>query len=133
MLTIFPSLLVLKFYAPTILRVCAALYFVYIGRTLIRERKKIEEFPLPLVGHATDWMIWLSGLVTLAVAAGLLLGYYTQPAAIVGMLICIKHAAAPRRFDAMLPLPRSTYAVLFVICLSLLLTGAGAFAFDLPL
>jgi len=58
---------------------------------------------------------------------------YTQGAAIVGMIIGLKLTIFARRYPDVIPLSAGAGALLFVICLSLLFFGAGAFAFDLPL
>lgn len=63
------------------------------------------------------------------VAAVLLIaGGYTQAAALVGLILVGVNLLTPARI-----LPRSTLLLLGLMCLSLLMTGAGAFAFDLPL
>ena len=72
-------------------------------------------------------------LVELLVALGLLLGFYTQVAAILGVIICLKVLLVKRGLRHVSPLSHLGYALLALICLSLLFTGAGAFAFDLPL
>lgn len=133
MLNPFPSLLVYSFFTPTLLRVVAAAVFIYIAQYLLREAKKLESVQLPIVGHMRGWMLWLSVCITVLVAFSLFIGYGVQWAALVGMLIALKHGAAPKRYHSLLPLPRSSYVLLFVICLSLLFSGAGALAFDLPL
>jgi len=133
MLNPFPSLLVYGFFTPTLLRVAVAIYFVYIAQFLAREEKKLEAIRVPLVGQMRAWMVWLSVVVTTLVAFCLFVGYETQWAAIVGMLISLKHLYGTRKYASYLPLSRGTYILLFIICLSLLYSGAGAMAFDLPL
>jgi len=48
------------------------------------------------------------------------------------MLIAFKHGLGTKQYSQILPLSGAAYFLLFVICLSLLFQGAGAFAFDLP-
>lgn len=113
MLNPFPDLLVLSFFAPTLLRVAAAAAFLYAAYTLYQHGNK-------------------HGLVVallFAVGAALLAGYYTQYAALAALVLL----ALELWQRTMRILPRSTLLLLVVICLSLLLTGAGALAFDLPL
>jgi hypothetical protein len=79
------------------------------------------------------WLVWLYALVSFGTAGLLFVGLWTQAAAIVGILLSLKHGLAPRKYSAIIPLSRAAFLLLFVICLSLLVTGAGALAFDLPL
>jgi uncharacterized membrane protein YphA (DoxX/SURF4 family) len=79
------------------------------------------------------WIIWLAVIVEAAVAAGLFFGYYTQIAALVGALTALKQIVWRGKYPSFFWLTRSAAFLLLIICLSLLLTGAGAFAFDIPL
>ena len=63
------------------------------------------------------------------VATALAVGFYTQIAAIVGTLVACAWLYAP----TLRPLPKSTVLLILVMCITLVVTGAGAFAFDLPL
>ncbi|MBL8158279.1 hypothetical protein JNK62_01955 [bacterium] len=69
------------------------------------------------------------GIVEGVIAVLLIAGAYTQPAALIGAIVLAIILSIP----AYRALPRSTLALLIVMCLSLVLTGAGPFAFDLPL
>lgn len=133
MLTLFPGLLFLTPFSATLLRIGAALTFAYVAYRMIDTREHIAHTHMPLIGNPRIWMVWLSALITLATATLLLVGFWTQAAALVGMIIALKHGIGARSYSAIVPLSASAYFLLFVICLSLLLTGAGAFAFDLPL
>lgn len=77
-------------------------------------------------------MISLSALVTALAGLSVFLGLYTQAGALVGALVSLKHFFAPERFSSVRPLSKDAYALLFAICLSLLVLGAGGLAFDLP-
>ena len=76
---------------------------------------------------------WLLSLATLAVAASLITGFYTQVSAIAGMaeiavLMLIKKSSKD------MPIYGWSFLILSLFVMtSLLLSGAGAFAFDLPL
>lgn len=77
----------------------------------------------------TSALTWTIAFAEAACAALLLAGLYTQAAALLGIAIFFAHALVrPVRV-----LPLSSMLFLFALCLSLLVTGAGAFAFDLPL
>ena len=71
----------------------------------------------------------LLSAVEIILAAGLLLGIWTQAVAIVVALLCL----ASLLVRTLRAFPRSTVLLACVIALSIIVTGAGAFAFDLPL
>jgi uncharacterized membrane protein YphA (DoxX/SURF4 family) len=137
MLTTFPSLLMYSFFVPLLLRVAVAAYFAYQAIGHFKNKKGVASE----LDHKFKWLshessVWLAGLLILAeLAVGILLfvGAWTQIAAILAALGFLKMAYFNDTLPTYAPLPRSTYILLIVICLSLLITGAGAFAFDLPL
>jgi uncharacterized membrane protein YphA (DoxX/SURF4 family) len=67
------------------------------------------------------------------VGALLVVGAWTQIAALFAILFSGKSLLIRKSLHAILPLSRGTYALLVGMGLSLLLSGAGGFAFDLPL
>jgi uncharacterized membrane protein YphA (DoxX/SURF4 family) len=120
----FPNLAFLSFLlVPVLLRAVAALSIAYIAYVHFVRR---SESPFGAV-------IWVTILVEAAIALCLLAGYYTQYAALLGVLLSIKHFVFAKRYSRMVPLCRVDYVYLFVICLSLVITGGGAFALDIPL
>lgn len=131
MLNLFPSLLY-PFLAPTLLRVGAAIVFAAVAWVQIRRRDEIALLELPFIGKQA-WWAWASAVAHLLVALSLFAGYYTQAAAMLGALLGLKHAFWSGRYPAMFPLGRTGGLLAALICLSLILSGAGAFAFDLPL
>ena len=133
MLSLFPQILFLAPFGTTLLRVAAGIAFAYVGFRMIATREEMKKIDLPIVGHPASWMISLSALITIAIGLALFVGFGTQAAAIIGALIAAKHMTLSRRFEALRPLSRGTYALLAVICLSFIVSGAGLFAFDLPL
>ncbi|HTR18511.1 MAG TPA: hypothetical protein VMH91_00840 [Candidatus Paceibacterota bacterium] len=133
MLLLFPHLLDYQFFVPTLLRAVAGLFFAYIAFRMLVTRAEITEAEVIIVGHIRMWMVWISAFVTLLVGVLLFVGLWTQGAAIVGMLITLKHGLGVKKYSAILPLSGGAYILLFVICTSLLFSGAGAVAFDLPL
>ncbi|MDE2071384.1 MAG: DoxX family membrane protein [Patescibacteria group bacterium] len=136
MLNTFPNLLTYGFFAPTLLRIAVAATFFYLAMHTWRHQKYTGGIVLPVVG-AQQWMPAFVALVECALAVMFAVGWHTQIAALVGVLVAIKYAIY-RRFwpgagAAYIPLSASTIALMFVICLSLLISGAGALAYDLPL
>ncbi|HEY5383078.1 MAG TPA: hypothetical protein VIJ88_00800 [Candidatus Paceibacterota bacterium] len=133
MLNPLPQLLTFSFFAPTLLRITVACVFFYIAYIHTQRRKEIGATRFILVGAMGVWASWVLVVLEAGVALGLFLGYYTQIAALLGLLLCIKSFVWAKKYPRVFFLCRIEYILLFVICLSLLLTGAGAFAFDLPL
>ena len=131
--SVFPGLFFLSPFAVALLRIAAAYAFLYIANSMIQDRREIARTRFPLIGHPPMWMVWVWGGIIAIVGCMLALGVYTQIAAIVGMIIALEHGVGSRWYPAIMPLSRGTYALLFIICASLLITGAGALAFDLPL
>lgn len=132
MLNTFPDLLTYSFFAPTLLRAAAACIFLYGATYIWKHRAHIAQTRFPIIGHAS----WLAGVVAVAhVGLGAMLGagYYTQVAALLGALAAIKALFLQHRYPHVMPLSRGTYFLLLAILLSLLLSGAGALAFDLRL
>lgn len=131
MLNPFPDLLMFGFFAPTLLRVGVAVVFATVAWKQISRREEIAQLELPIIGKQT-WWTWMSAIVHLLLALSLLAGYYTQIAAMMGALLGLKHWFWSTRFPAMFTLGRTGLLVM-LICVSLIISGAGALAFDLPL
>lgn len=132
--SVFPGLFFLTPFSATLLRIVAAYAFLYMANSMVQTREKIANLrDIPLVGSMSPWMIWVSATITAIVGALLAIGLYTQVAAILGLIISLKHCLGMYWYPSIMPLSRGTYALLFVICISLLITGAGQIAFDLPL
>ncbi len=132
MLNPFPELLVYQLLAPTMLRIAVALVFAYLAYRHYQNRDKIAKTRFPVVGQGT-WIVWVAIVVEAVTALALFFGYNTQYAAIVGILMALKQIVWRGKFPNFFWLARSAAFLLLVICISLLLMGAGAFAFDLPL
>lgn len=132
MLNTFPQLLTYGFFAPTLLRAAAALVFLYMAYIVYQHRAQAAQTPLPIVG-VQSWAPGFTIAVYTAIGLMLLAGYYTQIGAILGAIAAFKELFWGKRLQMLFPLSRSTSFLLLVVCLSLLVTGAGALAFDLPL
>ena len=132
MLSIFPELLVYTLAAPLILRLAAGTLFLMWGVGCFTSSKQVlrarlEEWNLP--GKET---VFILGILELAVGALLLLGLYTQVAAILGAALAAKFAFLSRK-ETFGSASTTVYILVALISLSLALTGPGFFAFDLPL
>jgi hypothetical protein len=133
MLNPFPQLLVYTFFAPTLLRIAAACILFIVAQHVAKEAKTLGSISFPFIGKSNKGLILFAAAMTALVALALFVGYGTQWAAILAILIAIKMVWFKGKLEPSVKLHESTYMLLIVICISLLLTGAGAYAFDLPL
>lgn len=132
MLSFFPQILFLAPLGITFLRIGAAIAFAVIAYRIIQSEEHIEDTSFPLIGKPASWMVWLTAIINAVIAISLFMGYATQIMALVGALSATKHLVFYKKYRAILPLSSGTYSFLILICFVLVVTGAGAFAFDLP-
>lgn len=125
-------MLTYSIFAPTLLRVAVAIAFLYGAYAQFHRFDELSRVRLPLVGGGA-WIITCSIFIHAIVGGMLLLGYYTQIAALVGAVGALKGIAYAKRYPRLFVFCRLEYFYIAVICLSLLLTGAGALAFDIRL
>ena len=134
MLNPFPGLLDFGFFAPTMLRIAAACVFLYVAYMQVQHREAMAKIPFPLIGTSLGMgVVWFAAGVEFLLAAMLAVGYYTQIAALVGMVAAIKCFIYGHKWPTFSVISRGTSVLLFIILASLLLSGAGGFAYDLPL
>ena len=119
-------------FVPVLFRITIALSILYIVSVQYKRRVTLEEMRIPLIGKVGG-LLWLLLAIELVLAAMFLFGYYTQFAALVGLVLSAKHYMFAKRYPAAIPLPRAAYVYIFVICIALVFMGAGAFAMDVPL
>ncbi len=124
--TVFPDLLTFSFYAPFILRLALGVYALAIGFS-----KKHPPTPEGVVAEEpTLSKLILRGLFILA-GISLIAGFYMQIGALVlGILFLI--FLLDKNIRIAPALSRLELTLLFVIAISLLLTGAGPYAIDYP-
>lgn len=119
MLNPFPSLLIYSPLAPTILRLVLGLVFLDLGYFNLKMRRA------PLLSAV--------GVLEVVGAIMLFLGFYTQIAALGFALLTGIELYIEWKNANILKGDLVFYLLLFAISLSLLLSGAGAYAKDLPL
>jgi uncharacterized membrane protein YphA (DoxX/SURF4 family) len=132
MLSLFPQILFLSPISATLLRVCGGLTFTYLAYAHFSNRRAASEELSRLIGAARI-IIPVYSIIELVIAVFLVGGAYTQLAALIGSIITFKMLFVRHTLRELKPLSQASYALLAVICLSLVFTGAGAFAIDLPL
>jgi hypothetical protein len=114
MLSLFPQLLFLSPFAAFLIRLALTAVFAYSAW------KRIP---------SENMLMKIFGGIDAIIALALLVGFYTQLAASIG-LVCTAVWLIKSEWN---PYPKSTTALALVMCLSILVMGAGPFAFDLPL
>ena len=134
MLNIFPDLLNYSFFAPLILRVILGLVFVVHGYPKLFGGKFGETagfFESVGIRPAKFWA-FIVGVVEFFGGIALILGFATQ---LVALLLAINMLVAiwKVKFRGGFANGYEFDLVLLIIALSLMLTGAGAYAIDLPL
>lgn len=114
MLSLFPELLFLSPFAALFIRIAIAITLGYVSYDHIQ--------------RGGSYFLSL-GILEAALVLMLFTGFYTQAAALTALVLAIAMLFMPnvRTF------PQSTLALIAVMCATLLLTGAGPLAFDLPL
>ena len=130
MLNIFP----IQFLAPLayfLLRLCVGVIFLYVGTQHIKHK---NHKTLTLKTNARGPVVFvLIGILEISTGILFMLGAYTQIAALMGLSVSLLHILKQHFVSYTNYPPRMFFTLLFVASLSLFITGAGVFAFDLPL
>ena len=134
MLNPFPELLDFALFAPLMLRIVLGLVFIQLGSLKYgaeRNRWLVSVETLSLRPPT----FWVSVLGVLECVGGIMLfvGFYTQIAALVLATLALIELYIEHKGPSILTRSNTFYLLLFTISLSLLFSGAGFFAIDLPL
>ena len=133
-LNVFPNLLTYSELAPFILRLVVGIIFLELGYLKLGKEKSAWDMFFQTIHFKPSYVfVALLAIVEIVSGAFLVVGYLTQIAALVMAIILFAEAYVELRDGTLLKRDIVFYTLLLVICVSLLLTGAGAFAFDLPL
>lgn len=119
MFSIFPYLLSLENLSPLLLRLTLGIVFAYWAYLLFK-KNGFAKNPAPTV---------LEGVIALL----LILGFWTQIAALVACVVLGIRIYSKIKQKSFLTDGVNYYFILFIISLSLLITGPGFLAIDLPL
>lgn len=134
MLNPFPDLLVYGLLAPFILRVIAGFIFINLGILAFKNEKQRWVVSLSTLNISNPKMaVKILGAIEVVGGVMLLVGLYTQVAALILGFLTFAEAYVEYKDPSILKRNLVFYTMLFAITLSLLLSGAGAFALDLPL
>ena len=134
MLNVFPEFLTYGLFAPFILRVTIGLILINLGRLTLRgERKQWEAVARLLHLIPEKFFVFSYGILQIAGGLLLIVGLWTQVIAAVFSAIFLAEFAMELREEAILKRSLVFYLLLMAISVSLFFSGAGFFAFDLPL
>jgi uncharacterized membrane protein YphA (DoxX/SURF4 family) len=130
----FPAILTFSLLAPTLLRITLGIFIIMLGKSKLRKPNKgIAGFFESLGFRPTAYYIKVLAIVEIVMGVALFVGFLTQIAALVvavitfvSLLITIRHPETELE-------KASLYTLFFMISISLVFTGAGLLAIDLPL
>ncbi len=134
MLNPFPDLLTYSLLAPLILRLVVGLIFIDLGVLKLKSEKGrwLASFEAMHLRPA-DLFVNLYAFLQIAGGILLIIGLWTQVAALMFVIFTGIELYIEMSAREVLKRDMVFYLLLFIISLSLLFTGAGAFAFDIPL
>lgn len=134
MLNPFPDLLTYSLLAPLLLRLVVGFIFVDLGLLKLRGEKQrwIAVFETLHLKPA-DFFVPLYAFLQIIGGVLLIIGLWTQVAALMFVIFTGTELYIEWKAKEVLKRDLVFYLLLFIISLSLLFTGAGAFAFDIPL
>lgn len=132
MLNIFP----IQFLAPiayALLRICVGFIFIRLGQSHLRNRATLAQvFTLPIFPYGL-FFVWYISIAEIIMGLLFIFGLFTQIAALFGIAYSLKLFILRKQFAHPL-IPRGYFLMLLlVVSISLFITGAGIFAFDLPI
>ncbi len=134
MLNPFPELLTYGLLSPFILRLVLSFIFVNLGILALKNEKKawVSSFTSLRIPKP-ELFVKIFGVIEIVGGAMLILGFYTQIASIVLAILTFAEAYIEYRDPSILKRNLVFYVLIFSITISLIFSGAGAFAIDLPL
>jgi uncharacterized membrane protein YphA (DoxX/SURF4 family) len=136
MLSIFPDLLPFGGFAPMIIRLVVGGVILFFGALTVSSKRKISLKKLTENNYpAPNFMVWALGLIKIIVGLFLIAGFITQISAIIAAYFFLNLAIIESKDEKTKIFNQSTltYTLLIATSLSLLFSGAGFFAMDLPL
>lgn len=134
MLSPFPELLAFGWFAPTIIRLVLGVFFVQFGILKLRSEKSTKLTFFESAGFPRAYMFLLiSAGVEIIGGLMLIAGLYVQIAAMALSLLMLGAVFIKWRKPELLKNDMEFYVLLLAATATLIISGAGAFAFDLPL
>ncbi|MFA7252407.1 MAG: DoxX family protein [Candidatus Paceibacterota bacterium] len=131
---LFPELFAFSLISPFILRVVLGFIFLNLGLLKLSKERPGWISALNILNiHPASFFASLLGIIEIVGGLLLIVGAYTQITALVLAIIALCELFIEYKEESILKRDFVFYLLLTTICLSLLLTGAGLFAVDIPL
>lgn len=134
MLSIFPSLLTYQLIAPFILRIVLGALFINLSILKIgAEKERWNIFFNGFKMRPSILFVWILATIEFVGGVFLIFGFLTQLVALILAILTFAELFIEFKEEVLLKRNLIFYLLVFVISLSLLFTGPGFFAIDLPL
>ncbi len=134
MLSVFPEFLNYGLLSPFLLRIALAIFIVFFGIIRFKRQKGAEvSNTAPQVAGLNFKKDSMLGIGEFVIGIFLAIGLLTQVAAILSLPILLVEWKERKNVSSRLGLEYSSFILAAAVALSLLFSGAGFFAFDLPL
>lgn len=134
MLNPFPELLFYSMIAPFLIRVVAGFVFIDMGLLLFKGEKERWIFSLKTLNiPRAETAVKILGLIEVIGGILLVVGLYVQIVAMIFAILTFVEIYIEYKNPNIIKRNFVFYLLILSICLSLLFSGAGAFAFDIPL
>ena len=123
----------LALFAYTLVRLFLGIVLLNLGITHVRNRKEVStSFRLPLLPES-PFAVTLFGLTEILLGTLYILGFSTQYAALGTIFMSIFILFSYRRIASVHIPQKLSWGFILITSCSLFITGAGIFAYDLPL
>lgn len=133
MLNPFPELLYLALFAPFFLRIGIGLTLFFASfMQLVEKKSEATNRFISIWPKYGVRFLWTAGVTEIIIGLSLVAGFYTQYFALI-LSITSFAAIFSSKFQQATNRNVTFFVLTFVIALSLLVTGAGKYAFDTPL
>src|SRR3989344_1946131 len=134
MLNPFPELLTYSLLAPFILRLMVGIIFINLGLLIFKGEKDRWQISVSTLNIPNPKLaVKIFGGIEIIGGVMLVLGFYTQIAALMLGILVFAQAYVEYKDPAILKRNFVFYSLILAIVISLLFSGAGTFAIDLPL
>ena len=133
--SLFPDLFTYSFIAIFVLRAFVGFMFLSFAHQTYRyERAQYKTFFHRFSKKGASSFLWFAFAIELILGIAILVGYYTQLAALIGGTLLLVAFFVKKKLPALLPYSTPSFYFMFcILTFSFLFLGPGAFAFDYPL
>jgi uncharacterized membrane protein YphA (DoxX/SURF4 family) len=134
MLNLFPELSFLSLITPTLVRVTVGVFFITLGYSKFTHDKYalIDYIDSLKIKNARNF-VQILGITEIALGILLFIGMFTQISAIIGSIIMLVSLFIANKTPGFKAKTQTEYLFAFVMTFTLIITGAGFLAIDLPL